>query len=296
MSKGQITLLISAVVLAVLMALLPKVIINKSKKDALAKNEATANRDMAQGGAAEEGHEGHDHAAEGEAPVEAHAAATPAQLKEISDLRLKFSKETNPQAKGKIADELGQKYTAIGKYDSAGYYYEQLAAVRPGEQSYRKAADQYFEAFTFAATQERASMLGQKARGMYEQVLKNNPTNLDAKTNIAMTYISTENPMKGITLLREVITTDPKNEKALFNLGVLSIQSNQYDKAVERFQELVKVNPKHIEGNFYLGVALAETKRKEEALAAFEKVKSLSKNPELLASVDSYIQKLNSGQ
>ncbi|WP_255478797.1 M48 family metallopeptidase [Rufibacter sp. XAAS-G3-1] len=293
MSKGRIALILSAVVLAVLMALLPKVIINKDKKGEFAANGAAA----ADQSTHDPNHEGHeDHADEAAAPTAAHVVATPAQVKEIAELRAKFNQANSPQDKGKLADELAQKYVAIAKHDSAGYFYEQVAQVRPGEKSFQKAADQYFEAFTFAATQERSQELSAKVQGLYEQVLKNNPTNLDAKNNLAMTYISSSTPMRGITLLREVISADPKNEKALFNLGVLSIQSNQYEKAVERFQELLVVNPNHVEGTFYMGVALAETGKKAEAQKSFQKVKQISKNPEVQASVDSYLQRLNSAQ
>jgi cytochrome c-type biogenesis protein CcmH/NrfG len=291
MSKGRIALILSAVVLAVLMALLPKVIINKDK-GGLAPDGVAANRDQP---AHDPNHPGHeDHAEEPAAPKDAHAAASPAQVKKIAELRVKFNQESNPQAKVKVADDLAKEYIALARHDSAGYYYEQAAQVKPGEKSFQKAADQYFEAFTFAATQGRSQALGNKAQVLYEQVLKNNPANLDAKTNLAMTFISSSNPMKGITLLREVIATDPKNEKALFNLGVLSMQSNQYDKAVDRFRELLVVNPAHVDGTFYLGVSLAETGKKQEAQKAFLRVKELSKEPEVQASVDSYLEKLKS--
>jgi tetratricopeptide (TPR) repeat protein len=78
----------------------------------------------------------------------------------------------------------------------------------------------------------------------------------------------------------------------LFNLGILSVQSRQYDKAVERFQELVEVNPEHVEGTFYLAVSLAETGKKEEAIRNFNKVKKMSSDPALTASVDEYLAKM----
>jgi cytochrome c-type biogenesis protein CcmH/NrfG len=104
--------------------------------------------------------------------------------------------------------------------------------------------------------------------------------------------MSSDNPVKGITLMREVLEQDPKNEKVLYNLGVLAIQSNQLDKAAERFAQLVKVNPGNVEGQFYLGVTLARTNRPAEAKAAFLKAKSLSKDPALAASVDEELTKL----
>ncbi|MFD2248613.1 tetratricopeptide repeat protein [Pontibacter ruber] len=296
MSRNQILIVVAAIALAAVIFFLPKVVVNEGDKESFAKGETAT--------AASEGHsedDGHGHGAEPAAGAtataaagagDAHMTATPEQLMALTTARAKYDKATDEQTRTRLAGELAAAYASASKFDSAGYYYEMAANARPGEKSYKKAGDQYFEAFTYAATQERASELGAKARNMYEQVLKNNPSDLDSKTNIAMTYIATENPMQGITLLREVISADPNNEKALFNLGVLSMQSNQYDKAEERFRHLVSVNPKHVEGTFYLAVALAQTGKKEEAVATFNKVKQLSKDPALNASVDEELAKL----
>ena len=286
MSRAQILILVAAIALAAAMFFLPKVVVTKDDSTAAAE----------QASALPEGHsedDGHDH---GPAPAAAadgvHSMATPEQMMELATVRARYNKASDAKTQGLLANELAAAYAVASKFDSAGYYYELAAEARPGEKTYRKAGDQYFEAFTYAATQQRAGEMGGKARKMYEQVLKNNPSDLDAKTNVAMTYIATENPMQGITLLREVISADPKNQKALFNLGILSVQSRQWDKAVERFQELVAVNPEHVEGTFYLAVSLAETGKKEEAIRTFNKVKTMSSDPALTASVDEYLAKM----
>jgi tetratricopeptide (TPR) repeat protein len=285
MSRAQILILVAAIALAAGMFFLPKVVVTKD-------NSSTAG----QTAALPEGHsedDGHDH---GPAPAAAadgpHTMATPEQLMELATVRARYNKASDAKTRGLLAAELGAAYAAASKFDSAGYYYELAAEARPGEKSYRKAGDQYFEAFTYAATQQRASEMGGKARNMYEKVLKNNPSDMDAKTNVAMTYIASESPMQGITLLREVIAEDPKNQKALFNLGILSVQSGQWDKAEERFRELVEVNPNHVEGTFYLAVSLAETGKKQEAIQTFNKVKTMSSDPALTASVDEFLAKL----
>ena len=287
MSRSKILIVVLAVALVAAMFFLPKVVVNDDK-DSIAQSETAA---------IPEGHsedDGHDHgAAEGGAAADVHAQATPEQLMALTTARTKYNKATDAQTKNRLAIELGDAYAAASKYDSAGYYLEIAANSRGGEKSYKKAGDAYYEAFTFAATQQRANELGAKARNMYEQVLKNNPSDLDAKTNVAMTYIATSNPMQGITLLREVVATNPKNQKALFNLGILSIQSNQYDKAVERFRDLVAVNPQHVEGTFYLALSLANTGEKEEAKTLFTKLKGMSNDPALNASIDEEMAKLN---
>ncbi|KAA9325410.1 tetratricopeptide repeat protein [Adhaeribacter soli] len=292
MSRPQLIVIAVALLLVVGIFFLPKVVINKDDKKADLTG-ATANRDKP-AAADEEDHSGHDHAP-GEHPTEEavpHMAASPSQLKEIADLRSRFNKEQNADAKATLAAELGQKYRAISKFDSAGYFYETVANTRPTEQNFEKAGDLYFEAFSFAATEERGKVLGEKTQAMYNKVLEANPNNLDAKTNLAMTYIAGPNPMKGVTLLREVLEKDPNNEKAIYNMGYLSLQSRQFDKAVERFRRLVEINPKNVNGNFYLGVSLAETNQKAEAIKVFQNVKKLDKDPELQASVDEYLKKL----
>lgn len=292
MSRPQIIVVAVALVLAIGMFFLPKVIINKDQKADISGTAAASGAGKA--AAEEEDHSGHDHAP-GEHPTNeaaAHMAASPAQLKEISDLRKRFEDAADNNAKAEIAAVLGQKYQAISKFDSAGYYYETVANTKPTEKNFEKAANQYFEAFSFAATEDRSKVLSEKAQTLYGKALEANPNNLDAKTNLAMTYIAGPAPMKGIALLREVLEKDPNNVKAIYNLGYLSMQSRQYDKAVDRFKKLVEIDPKNVNGNFYLGVALAETGQKAEAVEVFKKVKTLEKDPELHASVDEYLKKL----
>jgi cytochrome c-type biogenesis protein CcmH/NrfG len=291
MSRSQLVVIIVALVLVIGMFFLPKVVINKEDQKADLTG-ATANRDKP--AADEEDHSGHDHAP-GEHPSDepvAHTAASPGQLKAIADLRQQFESAPSTAKKTELAAQLAQKYQQISKFDSAGYYYETVANAKPTEQNYEKAGDQYFEAFSFAATEERTKFLSEKVQAMYNKVLKTNPDNLDAKTNLAMTYIAGPAPMQGIALLREVLEKDPNNVKAIYNMGYLSLQSRQYDKAAERFRKLVEVDPKNVNGNFYLGVSLAETGKKAEAIEVFKKVKTLKNDPELHASVDEYLKKL----
>ncbi len=221
-----------------------------------------------------------------------HTTATATQRQELSRLLAQFAGGGTPVQRAATATLLARRYENVQRFDSAGYYYEQVAATQPGPQALEQAADAYFQAFSFASSDERIKLLGGKARDLYTKVLAKNPNNLDAKTNLGMAYMASDNPVQGVTLLREVLATDPNNEKALYDLGILAVQSNQFDKAVERFQQLVKVNPKNVNGQFYLGVTSARTGAKEQARAAFLAAKSLSADPALAASVEEELAKL----
>ena len=242
-------------------------------------------------GGAHSDDDGHDHSASSKAAAP-HTSATPIQRQELTRLLNEYSAAPNTAAKATVAATLARRYNSVERFDSAGYYLEQVALAKPNAQNWQQAADAYFQAFSFAATDERVKLLGGKARELYTKVLKEEPGNLDAKTNLGMAFMASENPVQGVSLLREVLEADPRNEKALYNMGILAVQSNQYDKAVTRFKDLVKVNPKNVNGQFYLGVTLARTGAKEEAKAAFLTAKSLSNDPALAASVAEEIAKL----
>jgi len=126
----------------------------------------------------------------------------------------------------------------------------------------------------------------------YENVLELNPDNLDIKAKLAMTYITTETPMKGVMLLKEVISANPNHQEALYNLGTLSIQSGQYKKAVERFEKLTKINPGNADAQFYLGFSYMELGEKQKAISAFNNVVQLSNDSIINATVDNYLSEL----
>ena len=297
----KLVLVAAALVLAGGLFVLPKGIMKpKESKSELSKDAAaTANRDgggMATNGSKTEASSGPvpATATENNGPNAAapHTTTSPAQRQELTRLLAEYKAAPNAAAKATVATTLARRYNGVERFDSAGYYLEQVALAKPSAQNWQQAADAYFQAFSFAATDERVKLLGGKARELYAKVLKDQPGNLDAKTNLGMAYMASENPVQGVSLLREVLATDPRNEKALYNMGVLAVQSNQFDKAVTRFQDLVKVNPKNVNGQFYLGVTLARTGAKEEAKKAFLTAKSLSNDPALAASVDEEVAKL----
>ena len=140
---------------------------------------------------------------------------------------------------------------------------------------------------------EEANTYSEKAGYYYELLLKDDPSRLDIKNKLAMTYISSANPMQGITLLREILEADPENENGLFNMGILAIQSGQYERASERFKNLVSLYPQNLQGQFYLGLCYFELGKRDNARRQFELVKSMEDDPAVLATIDGYLKELN---
>lgn len=213
-------------------------------------------------------------------------------LTEIQRLRESYRNNDNTEKSTIFADSLINAFARNEWYDSAAFYAGQLAEASTDGRPDEKALDLYYQAFTFALDEGRARALGEKVRYYGEAVLVKYPSNLEAKSKMAMTYLTTAEPMKGIQMLREVVEEDENNELALYNLGLLSMQSGQYDKAVDRFRKVVDLNPAHLQAQFFLGVSYFETGKKKKARRQFEQVKEISDDPEVLANADNYLNKL----
>ncbi|PTB97945.1 peptidase [Marivirga lumbricoides] len=275
MLKSRIIILVIAIVLIVGFFLLPKVVVDNENEQITAEKEQN-----------EEPVEGSNSKSEGLSDS-IHSEAMPSDLlAKINRLRNKYLTSENEENSVIFADSLALLFKEGSKLDSAAKYTE--LAYGGNE----VIGDAYYDAYTFAVDAKKANRLGEKARMYYEKVLAEDAGRLDLKTKIAMTYVSSDNPMSGIMMLREVLEADPKNEEALFNLGVLSIQSGQYKNAIERFNTLLKSHPDNDQAMFYLALSYFNDGQKAKAKSLFEKIKNSSTDEQVLAAVDSYLNEL----
>jgi outer membrane protein len=272
MKKSQIIVLTAGVALVAGLYTLPRVVVDNSEDGEPVENTAAVEAPV--------GEELHD------------PNARPVNRTQVADLKARMEVADNKENFVIFADSIGSLYASSGKYDSAAYYYELAADKAPAPARWEKAGNSYYEAYGFAMNQEKINLMAEKTRTYLNKVLEQDANRLDLKTKIAMTYVSAENPMQGIAMLREVLEQDPQNESALFNMGVLSMQSGQYRRAVERFEDLVSYHPEHIQGQFYLAVSYFESKQKNKAKKQFELVRSMTQDPMILNSVESYLDKI----
>ena len=271
MLKSQIIILVIAIIAVIFLFNLPKYIVKDERREETTKT-AAVNK------ASEE---------------ETHASQIPeADLKKLKDLTKNFLYVSDKEKKVKFADSLATTFRNFQKFDSSAKYLAEIAALKPEVSNFIKAGDAYFEAATYAIEDQKRQKLGEKAREQFNSALKKEPENLDVKAKIGKTYIGTEQTMMGIRQLKEVLEKDPQHEEALFALGTASIQTQQFDKAVERFEAMLKNNPDHLEANFWLGYSYLQLKKDKKAKEYFLKAKSLSQDPQVIATVDGYLKEI----
>lgn len=244
MSKSQIALSLGAVLLVLLLFQLPRVVVEN---------------DQLQEVTSEVSHE----------------LAIPTDVRaRMNELRRLLEEEVNVDKRANFAHSLANYYLDYGVLDSAASL---GAAIESwSEEPERKAADIYFKAFQRSQSQEQARGFASKAKEILDRLLDKDPTDLALKNKLAMTLVSSENPMAGIGMLREILEVDENNRLALLNLGLLSIQSTQFDKAKERFEKLVFIDSADHEAKLYLAVSMIEIDEQSQARLLLQEIVSSS--------------------
>jgi tetratricopeptide (TPR) repeat protein len=269
MLRTRIILVVVSAALITGIFLLPKVVVENDESMSEASSDSTTSAGM-----------------------EMHARTPVGVLTSIKNLRAMFAAGSKNEKNAIFADSLADLYATAGKFDSSAWFAEEAAKFFNTQESWIKAGDQYYQAYSFAVDRNRQAGFAARAQVFYNKVLAVNPENLTVKTKLAMTFLTEANPMQAIGMLREVLATDPGNELALYNMGMLSIQSGQHDKAVNWLSKLVEVNPENTQGHLLLGIAYMNTGSKAKARAQFEKVKQLDDDPSVQATADSYLKDL----
>lgn len=212
---------------------------------------------------------------------------------EADQLKSTLAGSGAPSVRIEAAKSLAALYQEEGMFDSSAYFLEEAVQLNSSDlKLIEEAGKAFYEAFSFALDKTKVENLAEKTRSYLNQVLEKDPSRLDLKTKVAMTYVSSANPMQGIAMMREILEADPQNEDGLFNMGILSMQSGQYKRAAERFEELVKYHPQNLQGQFYLAVSYFESNEKNKAKAQFEEVKKMTQDPMILESVQTYLDRL----
>lgn len=175
---------------------------------------------------------------------------------------------------------------------ASALFAEKAARLKNTEEAWQNAGDHFFFAASFTIPSEKQLAYHGAIRS-YEKVLELNPNNLDAQINLGACYVEGSNePMKGIGLLRTVLEKDSNNIKAHLNLGLFSVKSAQYDKAIERFTKILEIDPTYIEAYLYIGDVYEQKGDLNMAIKNYELYASTVKNHTIAADVTRYIEKL----
>ena len=133
------------------------------------------------------------------------------------------------------------------------------------------------------------------AKVLLEKALVINPKNDSAKINLGACYLFgnlSDNPMQGITKIKEVVDKDSTNAYGQLILALGGKKSGQYDKAIERFLTVIKIQPNHIEAMIHLAECYELTDQKALAIEWYTKVSNSVNIPEAKEAISKRIKEL----
>jgi len=190
-------------------------------------------------------------------------------------------------------DSLVKFWDKAKRPDIASYYFEKTAAKSNSALNWFKAGDRYYYSIRFIKDVNEIPALYQSAMRCYESGLKLEPKNVDGQIMLAACYVEgSQDPMKGITMLREIEKTDSNNIKLQLNFAFFSAKSQQWDKAIARFQKVLKIDPNYIEAYLHLADAYEQQGDKAKTIEMLEKYVANSNDVEATQEIKKYIQQL----
>jgi tetratricopeptide (TPR) repeat protein len=156
-----------------------------------------------------------------------------------------------------------------------------------------KAGERNFYAVPFAKAENIAMALYGQASMCFQKVLDKEPKNTMAKIKLATCMVEgTNDPMKGITLLREVEKTDSNNIELQLNFAFFSVKSRQFDRAIIRFKKVLKINPNYIQAYLHLADVYEQMGDKNKTIESLQAYIALVNDPVAKEEISKYINKL----
>jgi len=210
----------------------------------------------------------------------------------------------NQLIKAKNAQDSLKSYKALTKFwaDSAQklapylYFSYSAALLENSEKSLTFAAQLLVDnLLTPDAPPALLPWIAGNAKVLLEKALVINPKNDSAKINLGACYLFgnlSDNPMQGITKIKEVVDKDSTNAYGQFILALGGKKSGQYDKAIERFLTVIKIQPNQIEAMIHLAECYELTDQKALAIEWYTKVRNSVNIPEAKEAISKRIKEL----
>jgi tetratricopeptide (TPR) repeat protein len=113
-----------------------------------------------------------------------------------------------------------------------------------------------------------------QAKDLFERSLKINPANDSAKVGIGACYLFggiSEQPMTGITMIREVADRDSTNVYAQLTLAKGAMISGQIDRAAERLEKVNRIDTTNVEAILMLAEIYERKQDKKTAAEWYSK-------------------------
>jgi tetratricopeptide (TPR) repeat protein len=214
-------------------------------------------------------------------------------------------KSLEPAQKGMLERLLAQKrfdsvvifWDKAKRPDLAANFAEASAKLTGSPDEWAKAGNRYYYAVQFCQDKSEIPVLYQCAMRCFENALARDPKNTDARIMLASCYVEgTQNPMEGVTRLKEIEKTDSNNVKLQLTFAFFSVKSGQLDKAITRFNKVLTIDSAYIEAYLHLADAYEQQGNTGKTIEMLEKYEQRTSDPTARIEIGKYIQQLKTNK
>ncbi len=115
------------------------------------------------------------------------------------------------------------------------------------------------------------------AEKQYQQILAEDPNNLDALSNLGVVYVRSGNLRSAESTLKKAVAIATDNDFLLTTLGIVQYRQSKFDAAIAELTKAIAINPNSATAHNYLGIAASQKGRQQEAEK--EILQALANNP-----------------
>ena len=195
--------------------------------------------------------------------------AAPALKATLTQLE-KQSVEGNQTSKINALHELAHLWKDSLRNQPVAVYYEgEIAKLENSEKSLNFAANSLLQYLMVEHDPGKQKWYAEKAKELFDKSLEINPANDSTVVGLGATYMFgniSDNPMEGITKVRQVADKNPANTYAQMMLGLGGMKSGQFENAVKRFEKVIENEPDNLLAIFSIAESYERLSDKENAI------------------------------
>lgn len=185
-----------------------------------------------------------------------------------------FAALPQPEVKGisQTQEEMAKEAFANGDYERAAKFYQLLVAQEKGT------PEQMLRYKQGLATSARRLGKNDQALAMYDQLIKENPSNLDAQEGKGLTLMAMGKSAEATQVFSELVAKDSSRWQTLNALGILFVTKNMIPEAMAYYAEALKHSPENAAVLNNMGLSLAIDGKHQEALTSLGQAARFSKS------------------
>jgi hypothetical protein len=175
------------------------------------------------------------------------------------------------------------------------YYTAEAAKLENSQKSLTFAAQFFLNGVRRQENHDLQRWMAIQAKELFEKALELDPKNDSLKVGLGSCYLFgniSDNPMQGISMIREVAERNPENMYAQYMLAMGGLVSGQLDKAIERLLIIAQHQPDNAEILLMLADAYEQKGDKPQAIKWYEASKKHIRDVNVIGEIDKRITQL----